>query len=404
MYDSALVKAFHSPLFKGVDVYQLEQLVTLCEVKSLISGQSLLEPGQENHTLYIHISGSLKIYLEQDCQHSFAVMPGECIGEMSIIDGKAVSAYVLAASDCEVLAIPELVFWRNFACIPEVIKNLLMMLTERMRRRSQALKEAHRTKDEFEQISKEMRAAGHLQKSMLPRKRPYFDNPQLDVHAIITPAKHVGGDFFDTLDLPNDQVMLVVGDVAGKGMPAALYMMRAITTLRSLVEAEHPCEKLMEDMNEQLCLYNEGNTFVTICITILCKKTGKITIYNGGHNPAIIRRTGGKTEVITEAKGLLLGAFGGYKYKPWHGKLSAQDSLFLYTDGITEAENPKREFFTMERFIDEIKALPDEANLKPCLNHLYHEVNLYADNADQSDDMTLLGLRYLGSETDKDSN
>ncbi|MCB0163387.1 MAG: cyclic nucleotide-binding domain-containing protein, partial [Anaerolineae bacterium] len=258
-------------LFKNLPPSLIETILTEGSIRMLQPDEMLLARGEENHSLYLVISGQLKVCLDATGSDiSFLIEPGECIGEMSIIEERLTSAYVMAQEECCLLVLSEGVFWEKLLSYPEAVRNLLQMLSKRMRNHNRVTLQTLEQQLRYEHFQKELTAAGKIQANILPRKTPLFPNhPQVDVAAIIEPAKAVGGDFFDAFALDNQTIYIAIGDVSGKGMPAALFMVRAITLLRMGISDEATFGAVLPMVNRMLAQHNEECMFVSLFVGLL---------------------------------------------------------------------------------------------------------------------------------------
>jgi sigma-B regulation protein RsbU (phosphoserine phosphatase) len=383
-------------LLSGLTPEQIADLISHCEFRYLVDREMLVEPGMENHSLFVLIDGRLDIHLDKDLTSAgFSVLPGECVGEMSIIDGSPTSAYVVSHGESKVLVIGEELFWNRMASAPSVVRNLLRQLTRRMRNRNEVLLRAQEEHLKYEHLQQELAAAGNLQMGMLPSHRPFFPvHRQVDVQALIHPAKEVGGDLYDAIPLNDEEILVAVGDVSGKGMSAALFMMRTLTSLRAQLALNSPVEALLANLNNLLCERNESDMFVTLCIGILNVQSGRLRLLNGGHNPPLLLRKGRVCQVLDQAKGALLGMIPNLIFRSWETTLEAGDRLLLYTDGVTEAENRAKEWFSMPRLLDTADQIDPQLGMSEFVESLAEQVKSFTNGTEQSDDITILALRF----------
>lgn len=397
MNPQRLLEPARLTLFQGVDAGRVTDILAECPRLSLGAGDMLLEPGRENHALYLLLDGELRVSLTRDTAQSFTIAVGDCLGEMSIIDGQLPSAFVFAGSAAQVLVIPEAVFWQRLAPLPGVVRNLLRLLTGRMRERNEVMARAQAQQLKYEHLQRELAHAGAIQSAMLPNRPVLFpDHPQVDVHAVMRPAKLVGGDLYDAFPLDDEHILVAVGDVSGKGMPAALFMMRTLTLLRTRAPRE-PLEALMPALNQALMENNDADMFVTLCVAVLSVRTGRLTLMNGGHNPPLLVRRGEVRSAGKDARGALLGVMPQVRFRPGEEWLEPGDCLMFFTDGLTEAENPAQDLLGLAPVTACLAggSFPDMACMVQALSSL---VEQHAGEADPSDDITLLALRYLGPE------
>lgn len=394
-------------LFQGVETASLKALIKQCAVESFPAGESIAKPGEENHNLYILLSGHLMVYLAEtedavlNPEMGFRIPIGECIGEMSIIENKPVSAYVVTASECRLLIIPEEIFWEKLMSWPRVVRSMLTGLSSRMRRLDKVAIKTLEERLRFEQIQRDLKAAAQIQSNILPQEKPLLDQyPQVDVAASIEPARDVGGDFFDTFPLDENTVGLAIGDVSGKGIPAALFMIRAVTILRASIARlnlhDQPLTSIFASVNRQLCERNPNCLFVTIFLGILDIETGKLIYVHGGHNRPFLKRVQGKSHLIEIPEGMLLGIYAEANYHLAELTLEPGDLFVMYTDGVTEARDRNGEFFMEDRVSEMLDELPPATPVEDIVSLLGNRVKNFTQQMPQSDDITIMALRYLG--------
>ena len=207
------------------------------------------------------------------------------------------------------------------------------------------------------------------------------------------PAKEVGGDFYDFYFTGPKTLVFLVADVSGKGVPAAMFMMRAKTLLKGAAQTGKPLAQVVAETNDALCEGNEANMFVTAWIGELHLDTGVVVYVNAGHNPPAWRSAGAVT-YLRGTPGLVLGAMAGVPYRSHEVRLAPGDALYLYTDGITEQPNAAGELFGEARLLDILKAAPPRQ--QELLEKVLAAVAAHAGAVEQADDCTQLALRYRG--------
>ena len=247
---------------------------------------------------------------------------------------------------------------------------------------------------ERERIITELNLATKIQADTIPNEFPAFpDRSEFDIHASMTPAKEVGGDFYDFFMIDDDHICLTIADVSGKGVPAALFMMASkivigITALKSISPAE-----ILEFSNDIICTNNKESMFLTAWLGILEISTGKLVAANAGHEYPIIRDADGNFECFKDKHGLLMGELPGVKYENYEIQLKRGSKLFVYTDGLIEATNSKFEMFGMERTLKALNKDP-EATPKELILNVTKAVDGFVKQAEQFDDLTMLCLEY----------
>jgi sigma-B regulation protein RsbU (phosphoserine phosphatase) len=350
-----------------------------------------MTPGQENGALYILLSGGLKIHMDDNDTLFIDIQPGECVGEMSLIDSQPVSAYVVAQGPSRLLAIPEEQFWRLVSANPIVARNLLQLLSKRIRIRDQvALQRRH----ERLVLEKELAIARSIQASMLTTKFDLISRQGIDLFAMMDPVREIGGDFYDAFFITPGKLFVCVGDVVGKGMPAALFMVQSITRLRMEAMRDPSPRCILERVNKGLHENNDSEMFVTLFCGVLDTETGELAYANGGHNPPLSDAETGSFEFIPMPDGLIVGFFDSANYESASITLKPGQSLVAYTDGVTEAMSLAGEFFCEERLRI---VLNDNigADAKTLIEAVKTEVYAFTDNTHPSDDFTILALRYI---------
>ena len=249
---------------------------------------------------------------------------------------------------------------------------------------------------EKERISTELDLAAKIQKDMLPSTFPAFpDRTEFDLHASMVPAKEVGGDFYDYFLIDEDHLALMIADVAGKGIPAALFMMMTKIMLDNRIMETVSPALVMQQGNDLILRHNSQGMFVTAWIGILEISTGKILMANAGHEYPVIIHPDGQTELIKEGHGFVLGGMEGMKYREYEMRLQPGSKLFLYTDGLTEATSAEEELFGTDRMIAAAGSAGG-ASPRQVLDIITQEVNEFVGDNEQFDDLTMLCVEYRG--------
>ena len=213
-------------------------------------------------------------------------------------------------------------------------------------------------------------------------------------------AKGVGGDFYDFYQTDEKHLVITIADVSGKGIPAALFMMRAKTALKNLVlMAKDPDDfaAVMMLANQELCRENEEMMFVTVFLAQLNLATGELIYVNGGHNPPLVQEKGQFRYLRDKKKHAMLGVNEEEVYESHHLVLQPGEMIFLYTDGVTEAMNKEQDFYTEERLQKVLDSMRGEASVKEILTEVRRDITAFANGAEQSDDITMLGVMFCGT-------
>ena len=250
---------------------------------------------------------------------------------------------------------------------------------------------------ELDRLDKELALAADIQINMLPMVFPPFpDRREFDLFASMTPAKEVGGDFYDFFLIDADHLALVIADVSGKGIPAALFMMVSKTLIKNQLMAGCDPAAAMERVNQQLCEHNSAMMFVTVWLAVLEISTGRGTACNAGHENPCLRRAGGDFEMLRYRHGIFAGASRKAKYENREFVLQPGDSVFVYTDGVPEATDAAMAMFGTERLTGTLNRDAD-ADPETLIRGMHEAVNGFVQGAPQFDDITMLCLKYHGA-------
>ena len=238
----------------------------------------------------------------------------------------------------------------------------------------------------------ELHIASTMQTAMLPKVFPPFsDRPELNVYGMVNPAKEVGGDLYDFF-ARHDKLFFCVGDVSGKGVPAALVMAMTHSLFRNVTAHEEDPAAIVSEMNKALTEQNSENMFLTLFLGVLDSKTGRLEYCNAGHNAPVLR-TAGQWQMVDVVANLPLGIEADYEYKAQTTQMTYNDLLFLYTDGLTEAENANHELYGEQRMMQCLSAM-SVTRPREIIESLQDNVEVFVDGAQQSDDLTMLAVRY----------
>lgn len=256
------------------------------------------------------------------------------------------------------------------------------------------INELTRVTAERERMAVELSLAATIQESMLPSNfPPYPGRRDFEIFASMDAAKEVGGDFYDFYLLDNDRFAFLVADVSGKGIPAALFMMRAKMTVKSLAESGADVHEILAEANERLCEGNDAGMFVTAWLGIVDMRTGIMSYANAGHNPPLIRRQHGAYEYLKIRPGFILAGMEGARYRKNELQLEPEDEIFLYTDGVTEASNKELAMFGEERLLEVLNATLEENTESRC-KAVKRAIDGFVGEAEQFDDITMLSVRF----------
>ena len=243
---------------------------------------------------------------------------------------------------------------------------------------------------------RELTTAAKIQTDSLPSVFPAFpEHTDFDIYASMDPAREVGGDFYDFYLLDEDRLCLLIADVSGKGIPAALFMMSSKILLQNYAMAGCSPAEILREVNERICAGNKEDMFVTVWLGVLDLRTGTLTAANAGHEYPVIHRKGQPFELLKDRHGFVLGGMAGMKYKEYVIRLEAEDEIFLYTDGVPEATDKANRLYGTDRLLDALNRTKD-ATPQELLDAVTADVDRFVGEAEQFDDLTMLCLRYLG--------
>ena len=255
---------------------------------------------------------------------------------------------------------------------------------------------------EKERMGTELELASRIQNNTLPNTFPPFpDRHEFELYASMDPAREVSGDFYDFFMVDDDHLALLIADVSGKGVPAALFMMVSMILIHNAVMNERDPARALETVNDQICARNPEEMFVSVWLGVLEISTGRMTVVDAGHEFPLIRRRNGKFELVKDEHGFVIGGLEGMTFDSYEMKLEPGSSLFLYTDGVPEATNARRELFSVKRLVSALNRDPD-ASPEQLLSNVRQDVDDFVQDAEQFDDLTMLGFKYLGPQNGKE--
>jgi len=248
---------------------------------------------------------------------------------------------------------------------------------------------------EKERIGAELDLATRLQANMLPNIFPAFpEREEFDIYASMTPAKEVGGDFYDFFLIDEDTLGLVIADVSGKGVPAAMFMMMSKIIIANLAQMKLPPAQVLELANDRICAQNDEDMFVTVWLGIYTISTGHMVCASAGHEYPCIREDGGDFRLLKDKHGLAVGVLEGSTYQEYELVLDVGDTIFVYTDGVAEATSKEEELFGTDRTLKALNITPD-AGPERLLKRVTGAVSTFVGDAPQFDDITMLSVKRL---------
>lgn len=388
-------------IFRGIPFHHLESTVSKCPIVRYPSEEILLRPGESNDAIAFVLAGHLRIHLDSPSSANFFLIEvGDCAGELSVIDGKPASAYVVAEAGTSVLLVNGETLFDALFAIPGVARKLMAILTGRLRRASGRMLTRQRASMQFEQWERDLRMAHDVQLGMLPEESTFFaDRQDVDVAAGIRVARQVGGDFYDAYFVDPTHLFVMIGDVCGKGLPAALFMVRAMTQLRSESirrddAARSPLHEMIVRVNAVLLERNEASLFVTIFCAILDTVTGHLVYVNAGHCSPAIAAPEHPFRFLEAPRNPVVGIVERASFLEGSTVLTPGSILVLYTDGVTEALSMEREEFGPTRLLAALNEAERDATT--LLATTLTTLTDFVDGEPQSDDIAMLVARFTG--------
>lgn len=331
--------------------------------------------------MYIILSGKTDVYSNKG-ELINTLGEGDFIGELGLINDDTRGATVRATTDVICANISRQLFDAAASANRKIYGTFMNMLYTK----------TTKLVTEQERIKSELAVATQIQTGCLEHDFTEF-NKLHDVHitARMRPAKEVGGDFYDIFMIDDSHLCFLIADVSGKGVPAALFMSMAKTHIKNYATLGLPLAEVASRTNNQLCYKNEMGMFVTVFLCVLDLEKNEITFINGGHNRPFIQKGQGAFCMIEAKANLVFGMMENMTYKEQHIMLEKGDSLYLYTDGVTEAMNPKDELLGdayLEMILNKHRDI--SADVENFVEHMYDEVDTFADGAMQADDITMV--------------
>jgi sigma-B regulation protein RsbU (phosphoserine phosphatase) len=272
----------------------------------------------------------------------------------------------------------------------------LELTVQKTMQQLEIIKVAMKARDELVAVQRDLTTATRIQQSLLPKTFPPFPlRPEVDVYAEMLTAKEVGGDFYDYYFIDEDRLAFAVGDVSGKGIPAAIYMAVSRTLLKAVANQVVNPGEVLRKLNTLLIPESDATTFVTVFFGVINVRTGDVQYSNGGHNPPYLVRRNGVVEQLPMTDGMLLGKIPGMEYETKKVHLEKGDSIFLYTDGVSEAMDAEMNQYQEER-LEQYLRTQGTATIQQFVQGSLADIKKHTRDAAQSDDITVLSLRFVG--------
>lgn len=400
------------PLFKDLSREDLFSLVNELPVESYNAGDYLFYEGEVGNSLYVVKSGKIEVVLAggtNDEMHLRFCGPGEYVGEMSLIlkQGRR-TASVRTTEASQLWMMTRDKFNECIQRWPHLAYSMVEIMSERLESSNEAafndlvtknqmlqkaydeLKAAQAQIIEKERLERELQVAADIQLSILPDVLP--DTEEFGFGARILPARQVGGDFYDVFQLKDHRIGVLIGDVADKGVPSALFMARAHALIMAEADIGATPAEVMNLVNTHITRLQKSTQFVTVLYGILDLKTREFSYARAGHEPPLILHTDGSVERMPHSPGMAIGLWEPVTLDEKSVKLTSGDTLILYTDGMTDCRDPNGEPFGLER-IKSLLSEQSKQNAQQVCNTLLETLQNYQSGAKQDDDVTLVAVK-----------
>jgi serine phosphatase RsbU (regulator of sigma subunit) len=406
------------PLFSKLPNHELDNILSMLEVKSLPPDEVLFREGDLGEHFYIVTHGTIEVFLgggEEGEMPLNLVQEGEYLGEMSLVlPGGHRTATARARGDVTLLSMSRAQFLSLTKQHPELSSAMVNVLSQRLdaantqsfrdltdkNKRLQAaydeLKAAQAQLIEKERLERELQVAADIQLSILPDELP--ETEELDFGARILPARQVGGDFYDVFRLSENQIGVVIGDVADKGVPSAIFMARAHALIMAEADIIMSPGEVMQAVNRHITRLQKSTQFVTVLYGVLELKTRTFSYARAGHEPPLLLHADGTVERLAHKSGMALGLWENVTLDEGTVNLPEGSTLLLFTDGMTDCRDPNGEAFGLDRIKEELNALHSKNAQQTC-DHLLETLKKYQDGAKQDDDVTLVAVHTLGDQS-----
>ena len=373
-YAAALQDAYFTPIDKGEQMYGVEIQANIIQSFLENNAKKEIPEAPQIAALFVLCAAALALFLHQ------RVLPAS-------LSAGALAALCLAGAvnlyEAGFVAHP---LWGAVGVAAAYVLAMAAHYANTVRER-QALAL------EKERIGAELKLAYRIQASALPKEFP--ERKEFGVYASMTPAKIVGGDFYDFFMIDEGHLGLVIADVSGKGVPAALLMMVSSVLIRHTAAGQYSPAEILHSVNQQICARNPEEMFVTVWLGILEISTGKLTAANAGHEYPMIKRAGESFEMLRDRHGLVIGAMKDVRYKDYELTLEPGAKLFVYTDGVSEAVDRNLNQFSTDRILEVLRS-NEERSPREILEAVNNAVHEFAGNTQQYDDLTMMCVEYKG--------
>lgn len=401
------------PFFTDLPVDELDHIRDGMDVVNLKSGEILFREGDAGEHMYIVVSGDLEILMAPDTDNELIlnrVPQGEYIGEMSLVTGAPRTASVRAHGDVVLLSMSRTQLMDLLQLHPHLASTMVRVLshrldntnvstfrdlTEKNRQLQQAfdeLKAAQELLIEKERLERELKVAAEIQMSILPDALPLVEG--FDFGGRILPARQVGGDFYDVFTLDHHKLGVLIGDVADKGVPSAIFMARAHALIIAEADSFISPGDVLRRVNKHITRLEKSTQFVTALYGVLDINTGEFVYARAGHEPPLMLNPEGEVYRLPHKPGMALGLWEDITLDEYTVHLPKDSMLVMFTDGMTDCRNPKGEPFGLERIKNTMGSLA-VATAQAACDQLFDTLMYYQSGAKQDDDVTLLAIHAI---------
>jgi len=402
------------PLFSTLPDSEIDALAASLREHAYPAQTVLFEEGEQGDRFYIVLEGEIAIVKAQGTPNERLIGlrgHGQFVGEMSLLNPDGLrTASAITHTDSKTLELSRAAFDDLLHRRPTLAYEMLRVLSNRLSEahdktirdlmeKNRKLEEAYENLQtaqaqiiQKELMERDLAHAQEIQRSMLPRKMPRLAG--YDLGALMLPARSVGGDLYDILPLNEHKVGIVIGDVSGKGVPAALFMALTQSLVRATATADMPPPEVLSRVNHHLFEMNAGGMFVTLLYGVLCKQSREFNYVRAAHEYPLLWDHHGKLVPIPEDRGLPLGLFPSPILQQQTLHLSSGQTMVIYTDGVTEAMDADRNFFGLEQLQAAIPACPDNTAQGLC-QYLVQKVSDFHGDAPPDDDITLAVVKMI---------
>lgn len=400
------------PLFSNLPQSELDALAASLRETTYPAEKVLFEEGEEGNRFYIVLEGEVAIIKARgtkDEQFLSYRGTGTFIGEMSLFNEDGLrTASAVTHTACKTLELSRTEFEALLNRRPTLAFKMLRVLSARLsqandrtihelmeknRKLEKAYAELQAAQEQIIQkqlLERELSRAEEIQRSMLPRHLPQLEG--YDIGATMSPARSVGGDLYDIIQLSDEKLGIVIGDVSGKGIPAALFMALTQSLIRAIATADMPPAEVLSRVNSHLLEMNASGMFVTVLYGVMCKESREFNYARAAHEYPLVWNKSGSRIHLPEDRGLPLGLFSNPVFQPQTLQLPTVSTLVLYTDGVTEAMDNNRDFFGLDLLEASVANCLDNTAQGLC-QHLVQEITAFHGETPQDDDITLVVIK-----------